>query len=399
MVLDTGIDKDHPALRDNFEKGRDFTGEEGAPYPFVDLVGHGTHCAGTIAGVRMGSGFSGVAPKAKILAGRVCGERGCSSIAVAAGMNWAITEKVDLISMSLGGTKPTGIERRAVEAVDKAGITIVAASGNDGVPKVGFPAAFAPVVAVGAIDSTLAKAKFSQWGPELALVAPGVDVVSSVPVGSGREAKVDLNQKTVLSTSFSGSPEIAEAVSNDLVVSGLGKPENFSSAVKGKFALIRRGEIPFADKVKNAIAAGALGAVIYNNEPGLMQGALTQDGSTVAIPVVMIEQSSGLQAEALIAQGMAVRATVQTMSTDYAAFAGTSMATPHVAGVVALMKTANKNLTPAEVKNILKSTATATAASNTENEYGSGLLNAEKAVQAAEAMVVPVPEPNPGLAL
>jgi serine protease len=255
------------------------------------------------------------------------------------------------------------------------------------------------VVAVGAIDSSLTKAKFSQWGPELALVAPGVDVVSSVPTGSGREAKVELNQREVLSTSFTGSPEITSALSNDLVVSGLGKPENFGPAVKGKFALIRRGEIPFADKVKNAIAAGAAGAVIYNNEPGLMNGSLTQDGSTVAIPVVMIEQSSGLQAEALIMQGMGVRATLQTMATDYAAFAGTSMATPHVAGVVALMKTVNKSLTPAQVKNILKVTATAPATPSTQNEYGAGILNAEKAVQAAEAMVTPVPEPNPGLAL
>ncbi len=385
MVLDTGIDKDHPALKDNFEKGRDFTGEGGSPYPFVDVVGHGTHCSGTIAGVELGDGFSGVAPQAKLLMGRVCGEQGCSNIAVAAGMNWAIDEKVDVVSMSLGGPAPTAAERRAAEAVAKAGISIVAASGNDGTNKISYPGAFPTVVAVGAIDNTLTKAKFSQWGPELAIVAPGVDVISSVPQGTGRESKVNLNSKSVLSSTFSGSPEVKVAISNDLVVSGLGKPGDFTSAVKGKFALISRGEIAFGDKVKNAIAAGAAGVVVYNNEPGLLQGALTQDGSIVAIPVVMVEQTSGLQAKALLDQGQNVSASMQTIATDYASFAGTSMATPHVAGVVALMRTANKNLTPAQVKSILKSTATPKQP-NTQNEYGSGIVNAQKAVQASMAL-------------
>jgi len=385
LVLDTGIDKDHPALKDNFEQGRDFTGDGGSPYPFVDVVGHGTHCSGTIAGVELADGFAGVAPKAKLLMGRVCGENGCSNIAVAAGMNWAIDQKVDVVSMSLGGPTPTAAERRAAEAVAKAGISIVAASGNDGTNKVSYPGAFPTVVAVGAIDKTLTKAKFSQWGPELAVVAPGVDVVSSVPQGTGRESSVTLNSKAVPSSTFAGSPEVQVAISNDLVLAGLGKPGEYPEAVKGKFALVSRGEIAFGEKVKNAIAAGAAGVVVYNNEPGLLQGALTQDGTTVAIPVVMIEQSSGLQAKALLEQGQAVKASMQTVATDYASYAGTSMATPHVAGIVALMRTANKNLTPAQVKNILKSTATPKAP-NTQNEYGSGIVNAQKAVQASVAL-------------
>lgn len=386
LVLDTGIDRDHPALKNNFEEGRDFTGEEASPYEYADVIGHGTHCAGTIAAVQLEEGFVGVAPEAKILAGRVCGHQGCSNIAVAAGMNWAIEKNVDVVSMSLGGPFATPVEMRAAKALNEAGITVVAASGNEAKQGVSYPAAFETSIAVGAVDHNLEKAKFSNWGPELDVVAPGVDVVSSVPMGSGRESKALVNGNRVKSTSFSGSPEISEAISNQLVFSGLGKPGDFPEAVQGKFALISRGEISFADKVTAAIQAGAAGVVIFNNEAGLMNGALTTDGSTVAIPVVMIEQNMGVQIKAALEIGSKVEFSMQTLATNYASFAGTSMATPHVAGVVALMKAANHSLTPAQVLSILKETATALGP-NSNNEFGSGLVNAERAVQAALAVV------------
>ncbi len=383
LVLDTGIDKEHPALKDNFEKGRDFTGEtEGLPYPYADAEGHGTHCSGTIAAKQSADGFVGVAPEAKILMGRVCATQGCSNIAVAAGMNWAIQEGVDLVSMSLGGDAATGAEKRAAAALEKAGITVVAASGNSGTPKVGFPAAFPTVIAVGAVDSKLVKAKFSQWGPELDVVAPGVDVVSSVPQGSGRESRVYVNGKVVVSNSFVGSPVVQIPKTNEVVFSGLGKEGHFPAEVAGKFALISRGEIPFIEKVKNALAANAAGVVFFNNEPGLVQGAVTDDGSILSIPVVMIEQVEGNKIKGALETGEKVSVTIETAPTDYASFSGTSMATPHVAGVVALIKSANKNLKPAQVLEVLKASAT-TMEPNANNEYGSGLVDAEKAVGVA----------------
>ena len=387
LVLDTGIDKDHPALKDNFEKGQNFVGDANTPYDIADHVGHGTHVSGTIAAAFGANGFVGVAPKARLLMGRVCSNQGCSNIAVATGINWGIQEKVDVISMSLGGPLGTMAEKRAVEAAEAAGVMVVAATGNDGAAQVSFPAGFPTVLAVGAIDSAGAKAAFSNWGPEVGVVAPGVAVVSSVPMGSGRESKVMVGavggaQQIVNSTSFVGAPEILQPVTNTLVVAGLGKPTDFTSAVSGKFALIMRGEIPFADKVKNAIAAGAAGVVIYNNAPGLIQGALTQDGSTLAIPVVMIEQTAGQALASAIQGGQAAQATVQTERTDYASFDGTSMATPHVAGVAALVKAANRSLTPLQIRNALKSTAQKLSGDNSQNQLGSGLVNAEAAVQA-----------------
>ncbi|MBV2168695.1 MAG: S8 family serine peptidase, partial [Bdellovibrio sp.] len=263
----------------------------------------------------------------------------------------------------------------------------VAASGNSGTPKVSYPAALPTVIAVGAIDINLQKAQFSQWGPELAVVAPGVAVVSSVPQGTGRESSVEITVGTkagkVASSTFQGAREVLTPETNELVAVGLGKAEEFAKVnVKGKYALISRGEIKFSEKVDNAIKAGATGVVIYNNAPGLIQGALTEDGSVLPVAVFMIEQTVGQQIVSQMAAGQAVKATLQTVATNYAAFDGTSMATPHVSGVVALMKAANKALTGAQVKAILKQTAQALGP-NTANEYGSGLVNAEAAVNAA----------------
>lgn len=388
LVLDTGIDENHPSLKGNYERGQDFTGNSSGS-DVTDTIGHGTHVAGTIAGVLDKSGFTGVAPKAKILAGRVCASNGCSNVAIAQGINWGIQQKVDVISMSLGGMWSTPAERDAVSKADKAGITVVAASGNDGSGRVSYPAALSTVIAVGATDINNKKADFSQYGPELAVVAPGVAVMSSVPMGTGRESSVTIavgnKGGKVNSSTFQGAKEILTPETNTLIPVGLGKPEEFSKInVKGKYALVERGEIRFSEKVENAIKAGAAGIVIYNNAPGLIQGALTEDGSVLPVAVFMIEQTVGQEIVKQIAAGQSVQATLQTIATDYSPFDGTSMATPHVSGVVALMKAANKSLTGAQVKAILKQTAIPLGP-NTKNEYGAGLVDAEAAVNAALA--------------
>lgn len=83
-----------------------------------------------------------------------------------------------------------------------------------------------------------------------------------------------------------------------------------------------------------------------------------------------------------IQAGKTLKVGVQTVATDFAAFAGTSMATPHVAGVVALIRAANPKLSPIDVRNILKQTATPLSP-NGENETGNGMINAAAAVNAA----------------
>lgn len=396
LVLDTGIDKDHPSLVKNFEAGQDFVNDNTPrPYAFFDLGGHGTHVAGTIAASIDNSGFTGVAPQAHILMGRVC-HKGCSNVAIAAGVNWGVAQKVDVISMSLGGAFSTPSERRAIQNALKSGITIVAASGNSGENKISYPAALPGVIAVGATDVNNQKASFSQFGPELAVVAPGVDVISSVPQGTGMdpEVRVSVGQQSfqlVKSTTFQGSFAPVRPLINELVPAGFGKPEDFQmNDVRGKFALVKRGDIKFAEKAANAIQAGAAGLVVYNNAPGLIRGALTDDDSILKIPVFMVEQSVGEALLKVISQGQVARASLVVVQTSYSSFDGTSMATPHVAGVVALMKAANKMLTPIQVKQILMGTASPLQP-NGNNEFGAGLVNALKAVEASVRVQQQVP--------
>lgn len=392
MVLDTGLDAGHPAVSSRLEAGQNFTTFD--VNDITDEVGHGTHVSGTILADGQNGGLVGVAPEAKLLMGKVCSTRGCSSIAIARGVNWAVQQKVDVVNMSLGGAMMSEAEAQALIAAENAGVMIVAASGNDGTNKVGFPAAFRTAFAVGAVDAQLKKADFSQFGPELAIVGPGVDVISSVPRGTGRAATVnaDLGKglREINATPFVGSP-LAQNATNEVVFAGLGQASDFAGInVQGKFALISRGQIPFKDKVANAIAAGASGVIVFNNVPGLMQGTLTEDGTEVAIPAAMVEQTIGETAKQLLAAGQVVRFSLSIDATDFASFQGTSMATPHVAGVAALVRAANHNLTPAEVRALLRKTATPLSP-NANNELGSGMVNAREAVAQAftGALVAP----------
>lgn len=388
MVLDTGLDTTHVALLSRFEKGRNFSG--GSSSDISDDVGHGTHVAGTVLADGLNGGLHGVAPDAKLLMGKVCTTAGCSSIGIAQGLDWAVSERVDVVNMSLGGSFMSSAERQAMDRAEAAGVTVVAASGNSGTNSVSFPAAYHSALAVGAIDSTSVKADFSQFGPELDLVAPGVEVMSSVPVGSGRggTAELDVDGKglaQVKAVPFVGAPLFSRAV-KEVVFAGLGKPADFQGKnFSGKYALISRGEITFKEKVEAAIAAGAAGVIVFNNAPGLIQGGLTEDGSEVAIPATMIEQVAGEAVRDALNSGRVLNAAMSIDRTDYAEFQGTSMASPHVAGVAALVKSANPRLTPAQVREVLKTTATPLGP-NTNNEYGAGLVNAEAAVNRARTM-------------
>ncbi len=384
MVLDTGVDKEHPALKSRFEKSKDFTNTDN-----LDRIGHGTHVAGTIAAD--GTCLVGVAPEAKILMGKVCSDRGCGSAAIIGGIDWGIEERTDVISMSLGGPLGTPSQQRAVQRAEAAGVVVVAATGNEGVRRISYPAAFPDVIAVGAIgqlNGDLKRAEFSQYGPELDIMAPGVDVVSSVPRGAGRVSNVTLDagdgkSTRVTSVSFAGAPEIETPVSGQLAYAGLGKPEDFKKYnVRGKFALILRGEIAFKDKVVNAAKAGATGVIIYNNTAGLIRGSIGEDG-VIKIPVAMIEKAVGDAVKSNLDKGRTASASIVTESSDYDSYDGTSMATPHVAGVVALVRAANKRLTPRQVREILSSTA---KGMGDADEYGSGLVDAEAAVNRAQVL-------------
>jgi subtilisin len=183
LVLDTGIDYRHPDLAFNFRNGANFTSSDMGDV--LDRQGHGTHCAGIIAGLDNNFGIVGVAPRAQIYAAKVLDDDGAGDVeSVIKGIDYGIRQDVDIISMSLGTTKDPGEELRdACKRAREAGIIIIAASGNES-STVGYPAAYPEVLAVGAIDQALESAEFSNFGPELDISAPGVDILSTYLNGS-----------------------------------------------------------------------------------------------------------------------------------------------------------------------------------------------------------------------
>ncbi|MHA1813365.1 MAG: S8 family serine peptidase, partial [Candidatus Thorarchaeota archaeon] len=96
-------------------------------------------------------------------------------------IDWAIDNGMDVISMSLGGGDYDQAFDDAIDRAYDAGIVVVAASGNDGKGTISYPAAYDNAIAVGAIDSDHNLADFSNYGPEQEIVAPGVDIYSTMP--------------------------------------------------------------------------------------------------------------------------------------------------------------------------------------------------------------------------
>lgn len=139
-----------------------------------------THCAGIIAGVDNGIGVIGVAPSVELYGVKVLGDNGSGGIpAIVKGIDWAIANQINVISMSLGCSQDPGAElHEAIKRAYAAGITIVAASGNEAT-HCGWPAAYPEVIAVGAIDAGFDKANFSNFGSEVDVAAPGVQIYST----------------------------------------------------------------------------------------------------------------------------------------------------------------------------------------------------------------------------
>ena len=193
-VIDSGIDDSHPAINSLFAE---ISYVSGNPNP-TDDYGHGTHVAGTIASVD--GTFGGVAPGVSLMSVKALDQTGNGfSSSVISGIDWCVFgpdgfpdtgDEADVITMSLGGSAASStcdgdlMASVANGAVD-AGLTVIAASGNNGFSDmISTPACGSKVIAVGAVDKSDNIASFSNQGSELDVVAPGVSITSTVPTGS-----------------------------------------------------------------------------------------------------------------------------------------------------------------------------------------------------------------------
>ncbi|MEW6605563.1 MAG: S8 family peptidase [Thermoproteota archaeon] len=183
-LLDTGIDYNHPELAPNYKGGYDFINNDNDP---MDDNGHGTHVAGILAAARDGKGIVGIAPEAEIYAVKVSDKKGSGSFSsLAKGINWAIENDIDIVTMSITGNGGSRALAKAVQtAYDEYGLVMVAAVGN-GKGDVLYPAAYEQVIGVGSVTKENKLSSFSRTGSEVELVAPGSGIKSAAIGGSYR---------------------------------------------------------------------------------------------------------------------------------------------------------------------------------------------------------------------
>ena len=183
-IIDTGMDLDHPDLAARYIWGYDFVNMDAIP---EDDNGHGTHCAGTIAGIDNEIGVVGVAPNVGLYILKALDRRGSGSYTGIANSIIAATngpdgnpgtaDDADVISMSLGGPVTTIELENAVNYALSYDVVVVCATGNEGASVPSYPAAYDGVIKVGAVDSSDAIASFSNRGETI--LAPGVYVYST----------------------------------------------------------------------------------------------------------------------------------------------------------------------------------------------------------------------------
>jgi subtilisin family serine protease len=371
-IVDSGVDFSHEDLSAN---GSNVTGEydSGTGWWYTDETHHGTHVFGTIAGVNNGLGVVGVNANKllKLHIVKVFGNAGAwtYSSTLASAVNKCGAANANVITMSLGGGMKSITEQRAFDSLQTKGVLSIAAAGNDGNATTSYPAGYASVMSVGAVDENKAWATFSQYNNDVEIAGPGVSVLSTVPMGTGQDPVLSVGSTTYASTAMEGSP--VKTATAPLADFGIGDTVN--TAVSGKVCLIQRGTVDFATKVSNCQNSGGVGAVVYNNVAGAFGGTL---GTTVTnIPSVTASDVDGAAMKAQLGQS----ATVGIKASNYAYFDGTSMATPHVSAVAALVWSYFPTCTGSQIRTSLNNSALDLGAAGRDTKYGYGLVQAKAA--------------------
>lgn len=371
-IIDSGYYQDHLDLP-NADGGYSQVDDNWAR----DGFGHGSHVGGTIAAENNDFGVVGVTPgTVNLHIIKFFADDGNATFAsnLVDALNRCRAAGANVVSMSLGGSRSVRTEKTAFLNAYNAGVLSIAAAGNDGVSSYSYPASYDSVMSVAAIDSNKVVADFSQFNSQVEIAAPGVAVLSTLPY-------LETNQATVDGVVYSGRhiEFSARGNSSGALVNG-GLCDSVGSWA-GKVVLCERGVIDFYTKVANAQAGGGVAAIVYNNEPGGFLGTLGEGNSTSIIGISLSQEDGQYLVANKIGRTAAVSSSIVIPGSGYEAWDGTSMATPHVSAVAALVWSWNPSLTNIEIRNALTATAQDLGAGGRDVYYGYGLVQARAALE------------------
>ena len=440
-VMDTGIDYNHPDLGGCFGagcrviRGWDFVGDtfnaddtspsyQPIPHPDNDpddCNGHGTHVAGIVgaSGNPATGGARGVAPGVTYGAYRVFGCEGSttSDIMIAA-MERALGDGMDVLNMSIGSAFqwPQYPTAAASDRLVNKGIVVVASIGNSGANglfSAGAPGLGKKVIGVASYDNTHVRL------PTFTVTPAGITAGYTNATAAPAAPK-------------SGSLPLAKTGTPTSAADACGASPFPPGAFTGKAVLIRRGTCGFHEKARNAQAAGAAAVVLYNNVPGRINPTVAGTPA-ITIPVVAVSDTEGVAINNAIATGEQtlnwtavegtfpnptgglissfssyglspdlalkpdigapgglIRSTWPLENGGYNTISGTSMASPHVAGGVALLLQARPGTSAQDVRDILQNTAVpknwwgnpGLGLLDNVHRQGAGMLQIDKAIEA-----------------
>ncbi|MFF3021334.1 S8 family serine peptidase [Gottfriedia sp. NPDC057948] len=439
-VIDTGIDYNHPDLKDIYKGGYDFVNNDSDPMettyddwkksgqPEISPFGgttyytsHGTHVSGTIAGQgknKTDYAVTGVAPGVELYAYKVLGPYGSGlTSTIIAGIDKAVVDGMDVINLSLGSdhNDPLDPNSIAINNATLAGTTAVIAAGNSGsdLYSLGSPGTSPLAITVGASDFPM-----------------------TIPTATGTVSSNDtlsLTNLKLLAKSYDDDINTFKNQSLPIVFVGLGNSESDYSGkdVIGKIALIERGVLSLNEKVMLAKKHGAKAVIMYNNNPTEGQIPHYLGNGFDFIPSFSLTNEDGLKVVNRVKQGnatftlnsigemktggdtladfssrgpsnrfydikpevtapgVAVFSSVPAYEngpehlTDYTnaymSASGTSMASPHVAGAAALLLQEHPEYKPEDVKAALMNTADKLKKDYSVFEVGAGRIDVYEA--------------------
>lgn len=411
-IIDTGIDSDHPDLYGYGPSGK-VVGGYNYVNPMekpVDSNGHGTEVAGIVAA---NGNFSGMAPKSKLFSYKVSSSgESVSSDYIDEAIARAIEDKVNVINISLGINKTNDAIENAVDNAVRSGIVVVVAAGNNGPDEetIGSPGSDSNAITVGASFNNITSS-----------------IVATLQVGD----------KQYNALPMLGVKALPKSIESKIIYGGYGKPKDLANLnVSGSILLEQRGsnikgeKVYFSEKETNAADRGAKALIIFNNQSGIFFGELRNPNSNSKynprIPVISMSRDDGLKLKSiitnnllghldifyhpdyvapfssrgpvspfyikpdLVAPGVFVNTTA--LGGNYNLTSGTSLATPHVTGAVAILLQKYPNLDPSSLASLIVTTTDpVTNAYGSElpiDATGSGRLNVTRAFS-ANLIIVP----------